>query len=323
MILTPRRAAALLAICAATMAAMFGWDIGAGSIKSPVLALVFALGAYFALVLLEQGLDHLRAARRDLGVMAIATWVFVIGLEIVGHVGFNATARLGDIQEATLQETAYEDSRAELAAAREQLPVFTARLQKLQEANAWLPTVTADGVRAEIANLEGDRIYTRSKQCSSVTLADSRAFCDRLADARGRLAAVEEVASLDQQIAATQALIGKLTVAARETAGETHVSAAATQGKVLASLFAQSRTVNDDQIYWSNLAFSLGTSIFMVLSGIIWAVFPAASTGPSRTLTTARPESAHHQTIVRVGRRPEAPLAVWGHGVTGIVPAGA
>ena len=62
-------------------------------------------------------------------------------------------------------------------------------------------------MQAQVANLEGDYIFARSKQCADVTLASSRRHCDKIADLRDRIGVLEKRNMVTSQIAQLNASI--------------------------------------------------------------------------------------------------------------------
>lgn len=267
--LTPRKGAAILAVCAAVMAAMFGYEIGGGWPKGWVLGVVFALGAYFALVLLDKGMEHFRTAQYTLGVMAVCAWGFIVALEIVGHVGFNATARLDGMQSATLQQTSYEDSRATVANIEAQVAALT---DEARWDSRPLPAIVADIEKAKLSPR-----WSATAECTDVTAKRSRDFCAAYAALTAEKAIAEGAVTARAELEIAQKALVAARAASGAQANDTHVNGAHAQGLVLASAFTLTQDPGSGSVYWANMAFSLATAIFMVLSGIIWAVFPSAS----------------------------------------------
>lgn len=139
------------------------------------------------------------------------------------HVGYGSGVRLGDMQLTAVQNARYDSAIDGVADEKKNVGMWQSRLadleKQLADSAGWSTTVAPHGLNGEVANMEGDRIYKRSKECANVTLPDSRAFCDKLAGLRSRAAAATEAVGLREKIDATNRKLAQ----AREKAATTDV----------------------------------------------------------------------------------------------------
>ena len=117
---------------------------------------------------------------------------FFVGLEFFSHLGYTVGMRTINTTEAMIQTTNLEMRNDAVTEHKTRVDLAKKRLDDLKASNPWMASVSADKLKADIANMEGDMLFARSKQCANVTLKDSRAFCDTIAKLRGQLANIEE-----------------------------------------------------------------------------------------------------------------------------------
>ncbi len=276
-----------LAGLAAIMAFRFGSSIGHDATDSLILGLVFALGAFFSLILLDIGVSHWRHGRRIMGVLACLTWGFIICLEIVGHTAFGAFNRTATIHTATLQNTAYEDVRAEV-------DYWATEVAKLQSGKR--PSLTAAEAQSIIDTSQAHRYWARTDGCKKAPGPQTTAFCKQYFDATAALSGWGTVVVEDRKLAAAQASLEA--AKAKSASAPNEVAAANVQAASLASVGTFSRRPSDDQIYWTTVLLSLATALFMVMSGIIKAVARTDGAAPPKAdqrkplPTTATPGEA-------------------------------
>lgn len=92
---------------------------------------------------------------------------------------------------ANVADQQLTDRRKSIADHERSIATLEAALSERNKSAGWLSTKPSAAWKADVRNLEGDKLFARSKQCGNVTLADSRAFCDRLTEARANLAVAE------------------------------------------------------------------------------------------------------------------------------------
>jgi len=219
----------VLALIAIAVDAGIAWEYG--SSMSFLHAMGFALVAVaFAI------LPDVASMEWSRGKKQAAVWIGLacVPLSMVAyqsHIGYGSAIRVGDIQQTGVHNAKFDDARASLESDRANLTMWREHLAKLQAENAWVATVSPDGLKAKIANMEGDRVYRRSKQCANVTIPESRKFCDDLAELRDRVALATQANDLTARIEATQRLID----------GKTE--------KVASSTFQSSTAVNQTDVF--------------------------------------------------------------------------
>lgn len=142
-------------------------------------------------------------------------WVVVTVYSLTSALGHAALNRGDTSGKRATEVQTYQDLRADLTRAKEQL--------------GWVPAHRpAATVQAELSGLETNRRWRSTNGCSNATVAPSRRFCENHAKLGAELASANEAAKLEARIAETQARLAKLD-------GVTH-SAADPQAVVLTKL---------------------------------------------------------------------------------------
>lgn len=164
----------------------------------------------------------------DQGFKGPARWltaagIFCIGLEFVGDLGYTFGMRDKQVVEATAQTVAYkavhkvaDDESANLALWRKQLA-------DLEAQNAWATTVTADGLRAQLASADkAIELETKRGGCKAKCLA----LMQDKAKTEEKIAVAEKVTDLTKRIEATQRILdGKTTTAVNTSVGHSTTKA--------------------------------------------------------------------------------------------------
>lgn len=208
----------------------------------------------------------------------------LIAGEFFSHLGYTFGQRDGNVSKAIHQTVALKEQGESLAEAKQRLQAAEARIKQL----AWLPSgVTANGLRDDIRNLEGDAIYRRSKECANVTLPESRKFCDRLTDIRKQLAAREDLTKEEQRREAAQRVLdGQRDKVATIAKTENGHSAVVAQTQAFAKLWTMS--LDPDAGSQDGVKYAIGVFIALLATMV-----------PPTALTLA----------CRMGRRPEDEMA--------------
>jgi leucyl-tRNA synthetase len=200
--------------------------------------------------------------------------------EFFSHLGYTFGQRDGNVSTAIHQTVALREQGESLAEAKASLTRWQQRLADLEQRNAWVPTVTADGIRAQIDTMdEAIRQEERRGGCGPrcLTLKQQRAALD------ARRATLEERKDLTDRIEAARAIIDrqrdKVATAAKSENGH---SAVVAQTTAFAKLYTMSLTPDAGSLDGVKMAIG----VFIALLATI--VPPAA-------LTLA----------CRMGRRPE------------------
>jgi hypothetical protein len=197
---------------AAAMTFKFGWSM------SVLHALGLGVVSIVASFLPEAAYRMGEEGHKGLAVCLALLCAPLLAVEYFSHIGYTVGQRVANVQQAGVSNVKFDDTRAALESDRANLAMWRDHLAKLQAENAWVATVSPDGLKAKITNMEGDRVYKRSKQCANVTIAESRKFCDDLAELRDRVALATQANDLTARIEATQRLVdGKTEKAAAAT----------------------------------------------------------------------------------------------------------
>jgi hypothetical protein len=187
---------------------------------------------------------------------AVAIGIFCTPLgvmEFTSHAGYAAGFRGKDIAEAKVSKvkldsafSASDENKTNVDMWRKTLANLQAERNSLIEASPWAPTVKADGLKAEIAELE-KRIPAEIKGGRGGRKAGCGAECeklkDQIIDGQKRLGAIERFNELADQIAKLNTQIDgaqKVLNTKREVAAKTEhkVSAIDFQGKFFAATAA-------------------------------------------------------------------------------------
>jgi hypothetical protein len=139
----------------------------------------------------------------------VAAGLFFVGVEFCSHFSYTTGHRFRDAENVAITNAVYDgsvdavkDEKSNIEMWKGQLGTLVSERADLIKANGWAATVSYEALRAQIANMEGDAVYTRAKGCGNVTLKDSREFCDKYTALKVRLGTVEKANSLGAQIAA-------------------------------------------------------------------------------------------------------------------------
>ena len=183
-----------------------------GSTLSYLHAAGFALVAFAFCILPDVAALEWRKGNKTAGGWIAAACVPLGFVAFMTHVGYSASIRVGDMQQAEVQNTTWKSQQEAVTEEKTNLEMWKAQLASLKEQNAWTATVTAEGLRAQLATadkkveLEGKRGGCKSK---CLKLMEEKASLE------GKIATAEKVDDLAKRIEATQRIIdGKRTVAA-------------------------------------------------------------------------------------------------------------
>lgn len=186
---------------AAGMSFMVGWKMTA--LHAVFLACLSFVTAFLPEAAYRAWEDGKRGVAVILGLCSLP----LFAVEFGQHAAYTAGIRGHEIAEARVQNTKYDGAQDTVTENKTQLAFWQKRLETLTTQNGWTATVTADGLRAELAAIEGDQVFKRSKQCADVTRPDSRAFCDRRAQVQARIATLEETKDLSDKIAHAKTML--------------------------------------------------------------------------------------------------------------------
>lgn len=143
-------------------------------------------------------------------------WVVVTAYSLTSALGHAALNRLDTAGQRASAAQSYQDHRADLARAKEQL--------------SWVPQHRpAQTVQADIESVKNERRWSLSGGCTDVTTSKSRSFCEKYHGLQAELASAEQSVALEARIADIQAKLATST-------GTTVMSEADPQAAVLAKL---------------------------------------------------------------------------------------
>lgn len=146
---------------------------------------------------------------RAAGMPGAARWVAIVGaffvcVEFVSDLGYTFGMRDKQVVEEGAKTVAYRATQDVLGDERTNLAMWRKQLADLETQHAWATTVTADGLRAQLAganlaiDLEGKRGGCKDKCLARTKERD---------DIASRIATAEKVADLSKQIEATQRVL--------------------------------------------------------------------------------------------------------------------
>jgi hypothetical protein len=166
------------------------------------------------------------------GNMLMMIGVFFLGVEFFSDLGYTIGTREKSTSEASVQQTAYKVQQDRLSDSRKNVSLWTKQLEDLKAANGWVATVSADGLRAQLAVMDKDiELETSRGGCKS----KCRALMAKKADVENKIATAEEASSYAEKIAAAQRLADSATDKAVET--KDGFSAVTSQTAFVAQLF--------------------------------------------------------------------------------------
>lgn len=201
-------------------ACIMGWKHGA---VDGWLWGMFAVGV----ILLEVGSIHklfeAKAAKQHhIVVAACVLWLCAFGYSMVQSLAVASTnqsevalMRVDAVDTKADAAKAIKDAEARKMLAEEKVAHVRQLLFKPVPQINGIEIKTTDQADAIITNLRGDRLFTRSKRCTDVSLPDSRAHCDKITAA---LAAKDDVAERRKLTGEAKAADEALKVAERELA---------------------------------------------------------------------------------------------------------
>lgn len=287
-----RRLGVVLTIVSAALTGLFGITMS----SNWLLAILIAVGLMCATVCSAYAwpfvADYFR--QRSYFTAGIAALFAVLSTfaDLTTNFGSVAWQRGANIEEANVSTVKYDDSREKVKENKANLAMWKDHLAKLETENAWIASVTADGLRAQAVNMEGDRIFKRSKECANVTLAESRKFCDQLAEIRDRITKAETKADLTAKIEATQKLVDKY----RDQSAEVVKidSAAQKQNISLASMFTLTLDPTVEAQHWTDKGVAWLVALFFTF-GAMGANFLGWNARTNREITVDGSEDNHDE----------------------------
>jgi len=209
------------------MSAAFGLTIG----YVPMVGLaIISLASGLFLVAAE---FFRRIGWTQISKVAVGVWAIAFVFNIWSNMGVATSTRMGEVQQATVQQTTYKEAEKATDEAKARLALFTAQLEDLTKANAWAATVSASGLRSQVDALKSAEVAeARLGGCGR----KCRAIQNQIVEVQGKIAVAEQRDDLTGRIEATKAVLAKArTQLAGTNAG---ISATANQSTLYAKLIS-------------------------------------------------------------------------------------
>lgn len=280
-----------LMIVDTVMSATFGLTIG----YIPMIGLaLISLGSGLLLVAAE---FFRRVGWRSISIATTAVWFLAFVFNAWSNMGVATSTRMGEVQQATVQQKTYAERQQKTEEAKTRLNLFTKQLNELTSQNEWAATVSTDGLRQQVADL-------RSARDSEAKLGGCGRKCrgleNQISEVSGRIAVAEQRDDLTKRIEATKAVLAK---ARTELAGtKAGISATANQSTLYAKLISFNLAADPD-VSAVTVA-NEGTGVAMAIVIAIASAF-LTLIGALPHLTCASPMSAMPEP-----QRPVAP-SMW------------
>lgn len=290
-----KRAGFLATALAAVITSMFGWQLGENFAASVSLAGLLALCTFIVGYSLVAAYHAYR--RQMYGVSAAAVSLFAIGVtvEFLSHTGFTAANRDATVQKASLQTTAYEDTRGTI----KDLEAKVARLTG--ERNVMKPQAAPAAAKAVISNAEAHKWWKTTEACKQTKGPQTRAFCDAYFSAQADIALWDQIAQQEIKLATAEAELND----ARKVSGSkaTGHAAGASQGIILAAMATGDQAPNNTAIFWSGVGISALLALFAIAAGgllnFIAYAFDGARKVTETATSTARKVETELDTLAR------------------------
>lgn len=265
------------AVAATLTSVTFSIAFGASQSNHWILAVACALFFGVCSVCSDYAILFVRQAfrERDYSTGAILSLgaAFLFTMNMVGHVGSVGYTRKSEMKEAYLKQTSEVDARKEVASVETAIKLASMRLEdlngKLKLSEEWSVAVSPAGLAAQIKNLEGDKVYVRSGECSRVTLPASRAFCDKLNGLRTRLADIQVAEGLRKEIADANERLSRLTEKKHMASEQARPSANREQAGMFAQLATVSLEPGENATEWT----VRGLAVYVALGLCICPIF--------------------------------------------------
>lgn len=218
-------AAGLLVSCA--MTAKFGATMSTAHAFGLVLVTIMAAFIMPAIRFVKEA----GVSRSGCNVL-MALGIFFLGVEFFSDLGYTIGTREKSTVEASVQKTAYKIQQDRLSDSRKNVSLWTKQLEDLKAASPWVASVSADGLRAQLAVMDKDiELETRRGGCG----VKCRGLMAKKADVENKIATAEEVNSYAEKIAAAQRLADSATDKAVDT--KEGFSAVTSQTSFVAQLY--------------------------------------------------------------------------------------
>jgi len=147
-----------------------------------------------------------RVGWKPLAYGVAAIWVPVFAFNVWSNMGVSVANRLGEVQNAGLLQTTYNERKKAVVESEAKLAMFSKQLDSLIEQQPWVPTVTADSLRQQVKDLESEITEEGSPKnggCKRLCLQ----LKEKKRDVENKIGAAEQRVSLTEQIEATKRVL--------------------------------------------------------------------------------------------------------------------
>jgi hypothetical protein len=199
-------AVGLLVACAMT------FEFGKAMSYSHAIALCLLT---IAVAVMWPYVDHLWHSGSKVPAFVVGTLAVLFTLaEFGSHLGYTVGHRVRDTQETGVVNATYKQAQESLASEKGNIDLWKKQLADLQAQNAWATTVSADGLRAQLASHDkAIQLETARGGCKGKCLK----LMERKADVENKIAVAEQARDLNKRIEATQRIIDKKGETAKTT----------------------------------------------------------------------------------------------------------
>lgn len=199
-------------LAATAMSFDFGWGV---SVKHALFLACLSVVTAFAP---EAAYTQWERGRKGVALTLAALCVPLFAIEFFSHAGYTAGLRGVNVTEARVQNARYDGAQDILADERTNLAMWREQLAKLKSEQAWVATVSADGLRANLtAADEAIKQETKRGGCGPKCLA----LMKSKATLEERIALAEQRDDLTKRIEATQRILDTKTATAAKVEHKT------------------------------------------------------------------------------------------------------
>lgn len=133
-------------------------------------------------------------------------WALCFAFNIISNMGVATSVRLAETQTSNIQKANHQERAKATKEAEAQLKWAEGQLKALITKNGWAATVTAEGLRQQVADL---RVARASESKLGGCGPKCRGIENQITEIQGRIAVAEQRQNLDKQIAATKKVLNQ------------------------------------------------------------------------------------------------------------------
>lgn len=217
---------------------------------------------------------------------SMLVWGVVMAYSLTSAFGHAALNRFDVAGKRAHQSTVYDETRSELARAKEQL--------------AWIPQHRPKmTVQAEIEGLKQSRRWRATKACTNATIRPSIKFCDEYRGLVAELASAERAAALDARILKAQAQLANFTGSINTKADP--------QAAVLAKLTGvELEDVQLAMTVFIALLLEIGSAFGMYIAFSQWRIYERHTPAAPKMASVSTAAAA----VAAPEEMPQAPVAI-------------